>query len=379
MAHQEHLDILNQGVEVWNQWREENKNIRPDLNGANLCYMNLSQIYVTQADQSEATPPQVLVVGINLSGTDLIGTTLIKSFLRHANLSRANLSGAILDGTDLYGATLYEANLNGAFLGAAEFGEANLSETDLSDANLIGANLSYANLFRANLSRANLSSTILVRTNCTEAILTDCRIFGISAWDVKLEGTSQNNLIITPEEEPTITVDDLEVAQFIYLLLNNPKIRDVINTIGQKGVLLLGRFGDGGLEFLHAIAAKLREMNYLPIIFDFERPDHRDFTETIMTLAGLSRFVIADISGSSVPNELRSTIPYFKIPFVPIIEQGAKIYSMFPDLLLYPWVLAPVEFTSKGQLIELLPSRVIEPAEEKFKEVQVLLEQLFNR
>jgi hypothetical protein len=161
--------------------------------------------------------------------------------------------------------------------------------------------------------------------------------------------------------------------------LNSKKIRDVINTIGQKGVLILGRFGGGGLEFLHAIAAKLRMMNYLPIIFDFERPDNRDFTETIMTLAGLSRFVIADLSGPSVPNELRATIPHFKIPFIPIVEQGERIYSMFPDLLRYPWVLAPVEYTSTEHLLELFPSKVIVPAEEKFKEVQVLLQQLFNR
>ena len=119
-------------------------------------------------------------------------------------------------------------------------------------------------------------------------------------------------------------------------------------------------------------------MNYLPIIFDFERPDNRDFTETIMTLAGLSRFVIADLSGQSVPNELRATIPHFKIPFVPIIEKGRKIYSMFPDLLGYSWVLPPIEFSSQEQLIELLPLRVIAPAEEKFKERQTILNQLFE-
>jgi hypothetical protein len=133
-------------------------------------------------------------------------------------------------------------------------------------------------------------------------------IYGISAWNTKLENTIQSGLIITRWKEPTITVDNLEVAQFIYLTLNNKKIREVINTIGQKGVLILGRFGGGGLEFLHAIAAKLREMNYLPIIFDFQKPDHRDFTETIMTLAGLSRFVIADLSGHLYP--MNSVQPY---------------------------------------------------------------------
>ena len=98
-----------------------------------------------------------------------------------------------------------------------------------------------------------------------------------------------------------------------------------------------------------------------------------------MTLAGLSRFIIVDLSGPSVPNELRAIIPNFKIPFVPIIEEGRKIFSMFSDLQGYPWVISPVEFTNKEQLIKLLPTRVIAPAEEKFKERQILLNQLFNR
>ena len=46
----------------------------------------------------------------------------------------------------------------------------------------------------------------------------------------------------------------------------------------------LGRFRDGGHEALHAAAATLRDMNYLPIIFDFDRPDDRDYTETVKPL-----------------------------------------------------------------------------------------------
>jgi hypothetical protein len=197
---------------------------------------------------------------------------------------------------------------------------------------------------------------------------------------VKLEGATQDDLIITPLGEPIISVDDLEVAQFIYLLLNHKKLRNVLNAVTERGVLILGRFGGGGLEVLQAIAAKLREENYLPIIFDFERPQDRNYTETVKTLVGLSRFVIVDLSGPSVPQELYATIPHFKIPFVPIIEEGRKTYAMFADLLEYPWVLKPVvEFASENHLMELLPSRVVEPAEKKFKERQVLLNQLFNR
>ena len=46
-------------------------------------------------------------------------------------------------------------------------------------------------------------------------------------------------MVVTSYGEPEITVDSIEVAQFVYLLLHNEKIRDVIDTIGKKGVLLL--------------------------------------------------------------------------------------------------------------------------------------------
>src|SRR6185312_13535354 len=46
---------------------------------------------------------------------------------------------------------------------------------------------------------------------------------------LELDGAKQQDLVITGWDEPKITVDDIEVAQFIYLLLNNKKIRDVID------------------------------------------------------------------------------------------------------------------------------------------------------
>jgi hypothetical protein len=80
-----------------------------------------------------------------------------------------------------------------------------------------------------------------VQTDLTGADLTGCRIYGLSAWKLKL-GIKQQNLVITGYGEPEITVDNLEVVQFIYLLLHNEKIRDVIDTITSKAVLILGRF-----------------------------------------------------------------------------------------------------------------------------------------
>ena len=42
MANPEHLDMLKQGVEPWNQWRHEHPDVRPDLSDAILQRAKLS-------------------------------------------------------------------------------------------------------------------------------------------------------------------------------------------------------------------------------------------------------------------------------------------------------------------------------------------------
>ena len=181
----------------------------------------------------------------------------------------------------------------------------------MSGADLGGANLRATNLWGAYLSNAVLEEALLVRTNLHRALLTNCWVYGASVWDVDTFEADQLGLIVTKRNsrKSVITVDDLEVAQFIYLLLNHKKLRNVLNAVTERGVLLLGRFGGGGLEVLQAVAARLREAKYLPIIFDFDRPQDRNYTETVKTLVGLSRFIIADLSGPSVPQELYATVP----------------------------------------------------------------------
>jgi hypothetical protein len=60
---------------------------------------------------------------------------------------------------------------------------------------------------------------------------------------------------------------------------------------------------------LDGIREELRRRDWVPILFDFDKPTQRDFTETILTLAGLARFVIADITNpKSSPLELQATV-----------------------------------------------------------------------
>jgi hypothetical protein len=302
MANQEHLDILKQGVKIWNAWRLQHPEVKPDL------------------------------IGVNLEEADLTGAYLRAADLRNANLRKAKLCGA-----DLYDADLCVTNL---------------SQADLSNASLLGAKL--------------------LQTNLRQACLTNCSIYGISAWGVDLEGAQQNNLVITLSGEPTITVDNLKVAQFIYLLLSNKEIRDVIDTVAKKAVLILGRFTPERKAILDALREALRTHGYLPILFDFDKPSSRTLTDTVRTLAYLARFIIADLTDpSSIPQELQAIIPDIAVPVQPVLVEGKREYAMFIDFLKrYPWVLPIHYYTDQANLLTTLEEYVIVPAEQKAQELE---------
>jgi uncharacterized protein YjbI with pentapeptide repeats len=307
MANPEHLEILKQGVEDWNKWREENPDIEPDLYGADLeC-------------------------GYFAGGN-----------FRKTNLYRANFTGADLEAADLRGANLGEANLLKAFLVKA----------DLSESNLILARLAEANFVKTNL--------------------TGVRVWGVSAWGLQLEGAIQKDLVIShpfAEANNMITVDNLEVAQFIYLLLHNDKIRQIIDTITSKVVLILGRFAGERKAVLDAIRDELRMRNYLPVLFDFDKPANRDLTETISTLAHMARFIIADITDArSIPQELQAVVPNLpSVPVQPLLLGSSTEYGMFEHFRRYQWVLPICRYDDQEELIQSIQTKVIAPAEEMVK------------
>jgi uncharacterized protein YjbI with pentapeptide repeats len=333
MANREHLAILKQGRATWNQWRQKHGEIQPDLSSAELTRpTGTMRVYGSD------------LAGINLSFANLQGAGLVLANLRAANL---------------YGANLERAKLNFA---------------NLTAANLEKANLSFANLTAADLERANLSFANLVETNLTDASLKDCLIYGIAVWNVQLHGAKQENLVITHAFEPIITVDNLEVAQFIYLLLNNPKIRDVIDTIARKAVLILGRFTPKRKAVLNALREALRAYGYLPILFDFDKPSSQDSTETVSTLAHLSRFIIADLTDpSSIPYELREIVPNRMVPVQPLFtptEEAKQEFVMFHDLRRkYHWVLPIHTYKDLDDLLASFEAKIIGPAEQKAQEL----------
>ena len=138
--------------------------------------------------------------------------------------------------------------------------------------------------------------------------------------------------------------------------------------------MLLGRFTEGRIAVLERLRTELRKRGYLPIVFNFDKPETKDFTETVRLLAGLSRFVIADISNpKSAPLELQATVPEIMVPFKPIIEEGEKPFAMLEDLWTKhrDWVFEPLHYSSLDALIGALDTEIIGPAETRFDELIV--------
>ena len=149
VAREEHVSLIKEGTEVWNQWRREKPGVRPDLYSANLKGLDC-----TGMDLSGA----VLSVAI------LDGADFTEANLRQADISSANLTEAVLEQADLHGAdgrgtNLSRADLRGADLGCVDLRSALLVGADLDGTDLSGANLGSTLLQKAhNLEIAQLAS-----------------------------------------------------------------------------------------------------------------------------------------------------------------------------------------------------------------------------
>jgi Pentapeptide repeats (8 copies) len=315
----DHVQRFRSGIDGWNQWRLQNPAIRPLLYGAEL----------NGIDPGE-----------------------------RVNLANANLIGAHLRGAILTGANLHEANLGGADLTGAHLEFANFCRTDL-----------YETILRqARLDGANLQGTQLAKTDFSGAYLTGCRIYGLSAWDIKVDQkTVQKDLVIVYEKPARteeqgiqlgrVIVDDLRLAQFLYLILHNENIRYVFETASRKTVLILGRFGDHK-PVLERIRDWLREKDLIPLLFDFDNPV-KDLDETVRVLAGLSRFVIADLTDpQSIPMELEALVKTNRIPFLPVIAEGGRAFSLSREFHWFWWFLQLRSYTSVEDLVVVLEERL---------------------
>jgi hypothetical protein len=321
-ATREHLDRLGHGKDAWNEWRRKNPSIQPML-----AAVKASQLKSTTFDD------------YNFSYTNFT-----EAVLPNLSFRRANFHQAILAKADLSGAHLQKAN----------FCRTDLYMTDFTGAHMQGANL----------QGVQLAQTIFLN-----AEIDGCTVYGLSAWDLKLnQDTQQSNLVIRyrqagEKEEKTALVDGLDLASFVYLTLCNENIARIIDAASRKWVLILGRFTQGR-EVLDAVADSVKQEGKIPVIFDFSRPEHRDLIETVLLLAGMSAFVIVDISDpKSTPLELYAIATNYGVPIFPIVAATSDAFSLFAPLRRFRWVFPPMSYKDTRDLVTRLPAEVFQPAQ----------------
>jgi hypothetical protein len=147
-----YLKILNQGIEVWNEWRSKHPGAIPDLSMADLT-------------------------SANLCGVDFSHAYLINCNLAHANLCEAYFDFAECTRADFTSANLEKASFLETNLTAAIFAHANLKQTHFFGARLQSTNFGHADLVEANLSYANLTNAVLADANFERAEI-QSTIFG---------------------------------------------------------------------------------------------------------------------------------------------------------------------------------------------------------
>jgi uncharacterized protein YjbI with pentapeptide repeats len=407
MANAGHIDIVRDRIDHWNDWRRKNTKVVPDFAGADLSELNLAganlskadftgaklagtnlggsnlarakffRADLSQADLSRATLFKANLSQSDLAGANLNGADLSGAFLVRANLSGASLLGAVLQGASLGQASLFRAKLGKAVLRQASFFKADLTEADLSEADLEGANLQEAvlertNLRKARLANANLCFATLLKTNLEGAVLDNCAVYGTSLWEVNLADSRQHDLDIMPAQQPVLSVDSLQTAQLVGMLLHHEKARYEVFSITLNTVLVIGRFPPERKPVLAAFKEALRRGDYSPLVLDFHMPGSGDKNEIVKTLGRMSRFVIADLTGDKRIAETLDAVVHFlpSIPIQPIGQEGMELGLGEGHFHKYRWVLPFWRFADAADLVAKIGREVIAPAEQKAAEIR---------
>lgn len=321
----DYVALLKSGSDKWALERASNPAFRPVLRDVNfVAEFGGPDFY----DLPEFT-------GIDFSNSDMNMASL-----RNCMFFDCSFDDAHLTYTDLVDAYFVNCTFRRTCMRVSKIGDAKFEECVFE-----GCDMSYCSAEETSFKGSTFTNTkmehmSLVHTDFSNAKLDGCYLYGISSWDLNLDNSLQKSLVITPDDMPTLTVDNIELAQFLYLMINNQRLRDVINTITSKVVLILGNFSPKRKAILDQIREHLKTQDAIPVIFDFEKPSTRNLTETVMTLASMSKYVIADLtSPRSIPHELASIARQLpSIRFYPIILKGEKTFGMFDDYKAYPWI-----------------------------------------
>lgn len=156
--------------------------------------------------------------------------------------------------------------------------------------------------------------------------------------------------------------------------LDGEGVSRMLSEVASRSVLILGRFTETRKPVLDLIRRVLSTAphQYVPILFDFDRPKDRTMVESVLRFAAVSRFVIADLSDPKwVLAELQQVVPAFRsLPVVPIIEAAQREAEVIAHFEGYASVHRVVRYKDRSHLGALLGTEIVTAAERMYDDLK---------
>lgn len=202
MVNKKHYRIFMQGAKVWNAWRKEHPELRPNLRNIDIgidttdyirCRdMGEESLFLSKVNDFRRNAVKLSaeeLVGIDLSNTDMQNANFWMVNFSYADMRGANLARAYLRDTNFYRANLKDANLSDSLLSSTLFTSTCLDRTDFSHAELGYTKFQYVDLSTAKgletcrmpypnidiesllLSRGHIPDTLLQHPEVPQALI----------------------------------------------------------------------------------------------------------------------------------------------------------------------------------------------------------------
>ena len=293
-----HLSMLKKGVRTWNNWREKNPDIIPQLSGIHL-FAGEGKFYNLD--------------GYNLERANLAGLKGDFIQLKQANLIEANLEKAQFEGGSFVGSNFSRANLNKIDIKDTRFNQSVFKETNLSEANIYYSDFKDVSFEKANMKKiaftrvdltgakfkqANLESSQFINIKLREANLNEaslkkaklsqCSIYGSSFIHTNLEDVSTENIFVSPDGFKGIPIDDLAQAQYTYLQRYHPLLTqkfvnyyNLETEIVKYSQILVNKYGDYRYREKFSLFATHRGLDIIPPFVNIFKDNNCLYTEIV--------------------------------------------------------------------------------------------------
>lgn len=237
MKIEEQIALLRDGTEKWNSWRKEHPNITPSLR-------NVDFVKEFSGDGFYDLPV--------FSNTDFSDTDFNMVSFRNCQFCDCCFDGAKITFADLVDSYFESCTFRNVNMRVTAIGDAAFNNCIFENSDLSYCSAEKTSFKGSSFKNTKLEHISLVANDFSDTQLFDCNVYGISSWDLNLENSTQKDLIITP--------DNIELAQFLYLIINNDKLRNVIDTITSKVVLIFGNFSEERKKILDETKRKVANL-----------------------------------------------------------------------------------------------------------------------